>query len=485
MLALLLLLAMLVPIGLSAAAEEPIKLEYLTNVNVDTEGYDVNDNPYINYIREKNNLDITLISEATNYTQKLNTVMASGDYPDYFLVSDRNMLLMWAEDGLLQPLDAYIAESTYLTTMIKEEAWNLAKMDGQTYAVPMQRFDSTPYMSFVRRDFVEALGVNIDDVKTVEEWYQLLYDFTYGDPDGNGLNDTYGLTSRTTSSVHGDNMLNMFQDSFDAANFQVVDGEVHPNYILPGYKEWLKFMNRLYADGIMDPEYVVNTSQQVFEKTVSGKYGLFSAFWSIQEFLGNGGKREDLIAVAPPLKADGSVAKYRYGSPSRHYIAVSVTCKNPQAVVALMDWACSDEGALFVHGGLEGMDYDMVDGKPIVREDRRGKSWAWRFITLGVQKPLVDDQLYPILEQSWGELGMEHYAMSNTYGMYDYINMGAPYFAELQDYDLQSMVLAFRDSAIMGKVDIDAEWDNYVNAWLNSGGKLWIELYTGYYNSTN
>ena len=183
--ALLLVLTLALPLAVFAEGSPP--LTFLTNINVDTEGYDVNENPYIDYIRKQTGLDITVISEATNYDQKLNTVMASGDYPDYFMVLNRNFLLMWAADGLLQPLDEYIEGTEYLKKMIKDEAWELCQYEGKTYAVPMQRFDSTPYMSFVRKDFVEALGVDIDKVKTIDEWYQLLYDFTYGDPDGNGV----------------------------------------------------------------------------------------------------------------------------------------------------------------------------------------------------------------------------------------------------------------------------------------------------------
>ena len=62
--------------------DEPIALTFLCQINVDTEGYDVNDNPYINYVREANNLDITLISESANYASKVSTIMSSGELPD-------------------------------------------------------------------------------------------------------------------------------------------------------------------------------------------------------------------------------------------------------------------------------------------------------------------------------------------------------------------------------------------------------------------
>ena len=53
-----------------AKSDEPVKLVYFTSVNVDTEGHDVNDNPYINYIREKTGIDIEIMSEGTGYQEK-------------------------------------------------------------------------------------------------------------------------------------------------------------------------------------------------------------------------------------------------------------------------------------------------------------------------------------------------------------------------------------------------------------------------------
>ena len=66
-----------------SAAQERVDLTFLCQINVDTEGYDVNDNPYINYLRERHNLNIEIISESANYSTKVSTMMASGDLPDY------------------------------------------------------------------------------------------------------------------------------------------------------------------------------------------------------------------------------------------------------------------------------------------------------------------------------------------------------------------------------------------------------------------
>ena len=42
-----------------------------------------------------------------------------------------------------------------------------------------------------RADWAEKLG--IDEPKTIEDVYEMMSQFTHGDPDGNGQDDTYGL----------------------------------------------------------------------------------------------------------------------------------------------------------------------------------------------------------------------------------------------------------------------------------------------------
>lgn len=482
-LAYLLALVLVLSLAPMAMAEEPVELTFLTNVNVDTEGYDAGDNPYVEYIEKCNNVKLNVISEATNYSQKVATILASGDLPDYILTTNRDELMMWAQDGLLLPLDEYIDNTEYLKTSVSEAAWSLCTLDGATYAVPMERYDSTPYLSFVERSFVENLGVNMDEVKTLDDWYNLLYQFTHGDPDKNGVDDTIGmsLTLGGNTKMTDAYQLFSFLDCFDAAKAKYIDGELLPFYLTEEYKEFLKWMNKLYADGILDVEYITNTSQQFWEKATSGKVGFWTAFWSIQNYTGLGGVRENLIAVKPALRADGTQAGNRYIAPNRHYIVVTNDCENPQAVIDIMDWAHSEEGGVFVHAGLEGWDYDMVDGEVVVRDDRRGKNWAWRFITLGVQKTNIDESLTPIMAQTWGEDGLEALDMSAELGFYDDVVMTAPYFVDLADFDVEAVAIAFRDNAIMGKVDIDAEWDAYVKNWRKAGGDLWIELYTEYY----
>lgn len=459
----------------------------LTSINVDTEGTDINDNDYINYIRDAVDLDIQFINDATNnYDQKMNTMMASNEQPDAIMLmgdEQRSYLARWASEGMLLPLDDFLPEhGSNLLAEIKDEAWEVAKHDGVVYAVPFQRYDPTPFLTFARRDWLDNLGINPEnDLKTIDDWYTMLSRFVTDDPNGTGQDDTYGIVS-TTSGTHFTNFFLL--DAFGAARDKVVDGELLPNYMLPEYKEWLKFMNKLYEERILDPEYVVNSGAQMWEKVAEGNYGMFMWFWGLQEFLSKGLDRNELVALQPPVRADGSASSYVYSSPNRHMMAITADSTKAEEVLKFFDWSCTEEGAIFLYAGLEDKDYDINNGEIVIREDRKGKNLGWRQLTLGVQMPNVGKQpILGILEQSFGALGMEHLELSNQYGAYNELSLFCPIFEEMSQYDLAAPVAEFTDKAITGEIDIDAEWDRYIEGLLRAGADVKIRLSTEWYNN--
>jgi len=102
----------------AGSAAGPVNLQFLTNVNVDTEGYDINDHPYVKFLEQKFNVKLDIITETARYQEKLNTTMASGKLPDYINILDKNDLQRWASEGLILPLDSYIDKCPNLKDQI-------------------------------------------------------------------------------------------------------------------------------------------------------------------------------------------------------------------------------------------------------------------------------------------------------------------------------------------------------------------------------
>jgi putative aldouronate transport system substrate-binding protein len=302
--------------------------------------------------------------------------------------------------------------------------------------------------------------------------------FTYNDPDGNGADDTYGYFGQ------GDTILLWtwaFAPAFGAGQTKMVNGEIQPPYIQPEWAQWLKYMNRLYKDGILDPDFVTSNNQAQQEKASSGKYGAWLFFWHITEQISRSIPRETWTPIAPPLGPDGKQSHYLYGGPLRQWIGISADSEHADKVLQILDWGLSQDGGRYVQAGLEGMDYDIVNGDVVIREDRKGVSFAWRRAMLGLERNNLEGQYGELVAQVWGELGTQWLEYSNQWGAYDEIGLLLPAFPETVDYDLQAQANEFVYQAILGQVDIDAEFDDWVTDWRASGGDIWIEKATQYY----
>ena len=460
----------------------PQPLQFLTNVNVDTEGYDVNDHPYVKFLEQKFNVRLEIITETAQYQQKLNTTMASGNLPDYINILSKNDLQRWASEGLLLPLDSYVEKSPNLKDQIFQLGWDLSSYDGKKYAVPLLRYDSTPFMGFARKDWLANVGIDPANIRTVDDWANMFRALTFNDPARTGRRDTFGISGAGTGISNG--LYTLLLDAFGGATAQVVNGEVIPYFLTEGYKNFLKFMAGLYAEGVIDPAYVMSSGQQFWDDINNNKIGSFMWFWMTTELRQTGFDVEKLVSIEPPMRVDGSGRSfYKYGSPIRTFTALTSQCRNPEKVMEMLDWSTSEEGGIYVMAGLEGIDWNWVGNNIVIKEDRRGKNTSLRFILLGTQRVRIDTPiLQDLMRQAWGETGLSFLNKSNTCGGYDEVDMLAPFFPELSMYDLESPVVEFRDLAIMGRVNIDTEWDNYVRRWRNAGGNDQIRLTTQWYN---
>ena len=157
------------------------------------------------------NLDIDVqIAPSSNYDESMQLTLASGEYPDMALFSSTTsqMYMDACRDGVLVPLNQYLDSGNYPNIMkyTYPISWEVLDVlgDGNIYSIPrtsIARADA--YM--IRKDWLDKLGYTYDDTKPVTlEWFtQVMNDITFKDPDGNGINDTYGLAAYSTDGNLG------------------------------------------------------------------------------------------------------------------------------------------------------------------------------------------------------------------------------------------------------------------------------------------
>jgi putative aldouronate transport system substrate-binding protein len=134
---------------------------------------------------------------------------------------------------------------------------------------------------YARKDWLDAL--NLDPPRTLEEYYRVMRAFTYEDPDRNGKNDTWGLTIMPAGLSRTAPFFGAFgvpRSDHAIRQWKLRNGELVYSGLLPETLEALRYLARLYGDGILDREFVLNKEAVFAEKITSGRVGLFAARWN-------------------------------------------------------------------------------------------------------------------------------------------------------------------------------------------------------------
>lgn len=301
---------------------------------------------------ELTGLEMEIIKPTHNqYSQILSTMFAAGDYPDIFELQT-NDYLTFATSGHLIPLEDFIDNSKNLKSVDKEllEAYRLK--DGHIYGVPT--YNGGGCVTYMRLDWLENLGLEIPT--TWDEYYNVLKAFTFNDPDGNGQDDTVGLTLPFQTGYEFDYYNRMImQDAifgFTKKNGQWVDGYLQAEMI-PAIERFSK----LYDEGILDNEFFTNKTSTARSKIYAGQAGVmeyWSGTWAVR--FNDSAQNANAAAKVISIPAIDNANYINRVGPA---FAITTAAKNPEVLFdkfinTMLDKA---EGqALFTHG-IEGTHY--------------------------------------------------------------------------------------------------------------------------------
>ncbi len=219
------------------------------------------------------------------YKQKINVTLASGDLPDIVTVSAAQLKQL-ADADMIEDMTPYWEEyAADLTRKIYTEegpgVLDSAKFDGKLMAVPNAEgsIEAAQFL-WIRKDWLDKLG--LEPPKTMQELMAVAEAFTTKDPDGNGVNDTYGI-AMTKDLYSGAMALQGFFAGYHAyPNFWMEkDGKIAYGSVQPEMKDALKALAEMYAKGQIDPEFGVKDGAKVAETIAAGKIGIdFGEQWN-------------------------------------------------------------------------------------------------------------------------------------------------------------------------------------------------------------
>lgn len=234
-----------------------------------------------NKLEERYNIKFKpIFLDSVAYTKTRSLHFVAGDIPDVFWDGDPIGVRSKARHGFVLELPYEIIlhyAPNYVAYINKHapEAWMFSRWAGKNWGVPtVIPAGNIPPVYVWRGDWLKNVGLpNIPE--TIDEAHEAFRRFTFNDPDGNGKNDTYGLSP---SMVHWSYFFAEFFSARGVLPFdlQEVDGKITWGGIRPEAREVLAMLRKWYAEGIIAPDFVLcRTNEQHETPFLNGKVGYY------------------------------------------------------------------------------------------------------------------------------------------------------------------------------------------------------------------
>ena len=238
------------------------------------------------YIEEKFDVEIEpVFIDGTAYTQKLPIQMSSGEIPDLVYLLDPQDVQNYANQEFIMevPYEKIKEKAPTVFADITEklpELWTYSRVGDKNYGVPNFNTDGSRHnMGIWRADWLKNVGIDkIPD--TLEEFHDAYYKFTFNDPDGNGQKDTYGCSAQLQEYFY---FFNEIFGSYGVTPFNWMEknGEIVYGMTLPETKQVLELLRGWYAEGIIDPDFITDTTNTIVnEKFLKSKIGYYNMYGS-------------------------------------------------------------------------------------------------------------------------------------------------------------------------------------------------------------
>ena len=461
-------------------------------------------------MEEKTNISFTFDTPASEvFEEKKNLALAGGSYPDVFFganLTTAQQIKYGMEEGILIPLDGLIEKyGPNIRKMFEEHPEVKASItapDGHIYALPNFNQGSlakTPTWWY-NGEWLKALGVT-ELPTTTEGFYELLKRFKTEDPNGNGEADEVPFTFITNSNLDylDPHLYILPAFGVNSARIYVDNGVVKYGALEENYKEYLKYMKRLFEEGLIDPEWATQDDSTRIGKAKGNTVGI--AAQAIPQNLYDVTDAEEAKSypLAPALSSEFSEGKQHYLLYSQGITqgAFTITnkCASPEALIRWADYLYGEEGSFFIHYGKEGelwkvsedgrYEHITPEGGMSVEEYRGGivtpdcgtttPKWVrpttvsnWVDPFQGVRIEQVDSLVLPYAEV----------AFPSTYFMPEQQNRIDVIEADLNKY-MEEMEAAF----FTGTKDIEAEYDSFTATLKKMNVEELITIYQESYDN--
>ena len=357
-------------------------------------------------------------------TQISTTVAARQELPDILwgINLGNEVASTYGRDGYFVNLSTYLEEDkegvgkTFwdrLSLFNEEDQANFLRRmrspyDGNIYGLPSIEYsptDSMKYQLWINTEWLDKLGMS--KPTNTEELYDVLVAFMKNDCNGNG--DTkdeiplYGTQRADAGTRVVDWLINLFVYYNDDHRWQDYngDGELEFVYVQDKYREALKFVNKLYKEGLLTKMAWTSPSSECKSITTPNSgvatCGIFAGHLTIHVQ-----RESEMVYQYEPLQTWGCAVSNDYGFNLGCFITTD--CDFPDKAFEVLMTLFSEEGSRRLRYGEKGVNWDDAD---------EGAVSAYG---LPAEYKLISDPLGTQNAQMWSKVGctVNYYAEGET-----------------------------------------------------------------------
>jgi putative aldouronate transport system substrate-binding protein len=365
--------------------QKAVTLKVLHNWNGSTGG-DVDSTAIEAVIKEKTGITIEWEYTKGSEVEKVNTIFATQDLPDIYTGpawgGELDGIIKAAKEDQLVDLSDKLDKYPNLAKAVAEEnvppalyekAFNA--YDGKQFLL-YQNHPATPedamdwlYGFYVRKDIAEKIGVDPQSVKTKDDLYNFLKKIKDAD-----LKES-GMPVIPLGGFHNGWSVGIANTMFYGADYiDKGDGTLEHSFFSKAYEDYTLYYRNMIADGLLDPEAFTQTDPIANEKIKQGRIAVLAAHYpaildASKDYV-KAHPGSEYIPVGPLERAGAAADRPADLSIQGNNVTViPKKSKNVDAALRLLDYLASDEGNLLVRYGVQGVHWDMENGKPVAKKE--------------------------------------------------------------------------------------------------------------------
>ncbi len=451
------------------------------------------------------NIDWTTVSGAEMFSS-FNLMAAAGDYCDLVTAAVEcysGGAVGALDDGIIVDLTDYIEENCpeYLTAYEVRGAEKDIVTDDGRYACLYGAFGdlSNTQGYVIRQDWLDEL--ELETPVTYEDYFDVLSAFK----DAYGCTDAFMMDETSQDEYHtsgGFGVPGYKTGMFGAGSdlFQK-DGVVMSSFDQEGYHKYLQEMHRWYEAGLFSADFVTLPSMPNHDSRTqliaSGNSGVWyvgaTSIASQAEAIGDPNVK--IAGIADPVENAGEINHFSSATVINKQcnVSVSADCENIEAALQYLNYYYTDEGIRLYNYGVEGESYNMENGEIVYTdlimnpaEGYTPYTMTEAHVLVGYVASVTDPRRSDAFssEESIAALEVWNATQDNAYTMPAGVALSTEESsrASALQSDLYTYVAECIPKFILGEMDIDADWDGFVETCNSMGLPEVVEIYQTAYD---